>query len=126
MNGDPVRVQERSPQTLTDALGQSHQVLLLSGDALNLPMIVGGLVGLALLGLCWWVGAWSFFLGLYTATALGRAMAWFSVEADANVKVFWCPTAFLRGYPPFRQVFNWWHQTRRLTAIGLAHWVQER
>lgn len=126
MNGDPVRVKEKSPETLTDALGQSHRVLLLSSDALNLQMIVGGLVGLALTILCLYVGAWSFFLGLYASVALGRAMSWFSVEADANVKVFWQPTAFLRGYTPFRQVFNWWHQTRRLIAIGFVHWVQER
>lgn len=131
LSGDPTKISEKASQegkTLTDAVGQTHKVLFLSGDRLDLQMGIGSAVGLLLLLVClvWQEhGAWSFFLGLYTALALGRAIAWFGIEADTGVKVLWRPFALLRQYPPFQQVFRWWHQTRQLLGIGLAHWTRE-
>jgi len=125
LSGEPMRVRHLPTQALTDATGQNHPAILLNGDQPHFAALVGSFVGLLALLICWALqgyGLWSLFWGLYATLAIGRALSWFSVEADLQRKVFWQPFAFLRHYPPFHQVFHWWRQTRRWLGIGLAQW----
>ncbi|MFA0754251.1 MAG: hypothetical protein IMHGJWDQ_002036 [Candidatus Fervidibacter sp.] len=125
---DPAKAQAKEKQTLTDPTGRSHQVIVLSGNELDVPMVVGALKGLALVIVCWLLrsyGMWEFLWGLLATLALGRAIAWISLEADTQTLYFWHPFPFLREMPGFAQLFAWWHQVRRLLGVGVAHWAQE-
>jgi hypothetical protein len=128
LSGDTAKVHRLSTRTLTDATGRSHRVVVLNGDSSLLPVSVGTVVGLLALLICWGLrhyGLWSLFWGTFAGLALGRALSWFSVESDAQVKVFWRPFAFLRHHPPFQQVFRWWQRARSLLGIGVAHWSND-
>ncbi len=125
LSGEMDRVRQMPPQNLTDASGQSHAVLILCDDRPNTSALSGMVGGLVTLLLCWVLrdyGLWGLFWGAYASLAVGRALSWFSVEADLQQKIFWQPFAFLHHYPPFDRVFRWWQQTRHWLGIGLAHW----
>ena len=126
--GDTLKASEQQRKVMNDPTGQTHQVVILSKNAPDAPMLVVVVVSLAFTLLCWGFrkyGTWDLFLGLFASLSLGRAISWISVEADTKALYFWQPFAFLKGVPGFSQFFRWWRQVRHLLGIGIAHWAQE-
>ena len=126
--GDTLKASEQQRKVMNDPTGQTHQVVILSKNVPDAPMLVVVVVSLVLTVLCWGYrehGTWSLFLGLFAFLALGRAISWISVEADTKALYFWQPFAFLKEVPGFSQFFQWWRQVRHLLGIGIAHWAQE-
>ncbi len=126
--GDTLKAAEQQRKVMNDPTGQTHQVVILSKNFPDAPMLVVVVISLVLTLLCWGFreqGTWSLFLGLFTSLALGRAISWISVEAETKALYFWQPFAFLKEVPGFSQFFRWWRQVRQLLGIGIAYWVQE-
>jgi len=126
--GDTLKAAEQQKKVVNDPTGQTHQVVILSKNAPDAPMLAVMVGSLIFTLLCWGFrehGTWNLFLGLFASLALGRAISWISVEADTKVLYFWQPFAFLREVSGFSQFFRWWRQVRHLLGIGIAHWAQE-
>jgi len=126
--GDTLKAAEKQKKVVNDPTGQTHQVVILSKNAPDAPMLAVMVGSLIFTLLCWGFrehGTWNLFLGLFASLALGRAISWISVEADTKVLYFWQPFAFLKEVPGFSQFFRWWRQVRHLLGIGFAHWAQE-
>jgi len=126
--GDTLKATEHEKKVVSDATGKTYQVVILSGNSPDIPMLAAALISLVVTLLCWVFrehGTLSLFLALFASLALGRAISWISVEADTKTLYFWRPFAFLGKVPGFSQFFQWWRQVRHLLGIGIAHWARE-
>lgn len=116
---------EKAIDTLT-VRGETYRVMRIAETGWTQQVILGGIGGLVLSVLCWFLpvlGLWNVFVAFVAGLALGRSMSWFALEGDRDLMIFWRPTPFLADVPVLKIIFDWIRHIRTLAGLSLAHWA---
>ncbi|MCS7223032.1 MAG: hypothetical protein NZ959_00525 [Armatimonadetes bacterium] len=128
LNGDPGPIKQRYEQSLESRTvgDQTYTILKIAEPYLSFNALIGSAAGFVLFLLGWlapFPGATALVLSFAVGLSLGRSAAWFAVESDQEVFVFWQPWRFLADLPVVNTIFGVLRELRRLVGLSLAHWA---